>query len=130
MENKRILIIDDDSDFSKELSEILSAEGYLVKTINDSFTANHHLATMSYDLILLDYKMSVLNGIDLLKQIKTTKPQTKVILISGRPFLEKVLESERATELADAVMNKPFDHVELINKIKAIFAGTHTKSEK
>lgn len=120
MNEKSILVIDDDVDFSKELVERLAAENYKAQTINNSLEAYRELLNHKYDLILLDYKMPGLNGVDLLKLAKKTDPSAKIIIISGRPFIEKILENEAAQGMAAGIISKPFSDIELLKKIEAL----------
>jgi DNA-binding response OmpR family regulator len=121
MPDKSILIVDDDVDFSQELSEMLAAQGYAPDVINDGFAAYQQLLQKNYDLILLDFKMPGLNGIDLLKLVRKSKPLTKVLMVSGRPFIEKLVETELQEKLIHGIINKPFQEAEFLDKINEVF---------
>jgi DNA-binding response OmpR family regulator len=117
---KNILIIDDDHELCEEMAEILRDEGYLVDTAFDSIRGEEMVKTKSQDIIILDFKLPGLNGVELLKIIKTTKPATAVFLVTGRPFIEKLLQDEKLEKAVAGVMNKPFDIQLLLDKIKTL----------
>ncbi len=116
---KKILIVDDDTELCQELSEILRDEGYLVDEISDSMQAEYLIKQNSYGIYLFDYKMTGLNGVDLLRKVKEKDSKSVVFIISGRPFIEKLLEEENVSHLVSGVITKPFDIEMLVQKIKA-----------
>lgn len=117
---KRILIIDDDAELCEELAEILRGEDYAVETASDGFQGQELVRRAGYDIVILDYKMPGLNGIDVLKFIRDNNIKTKVFLSSGRPFIVKVLKSENVLSLVTAIIIKPFDIKILLKKLKSV----------
>ncbi|MDD4899612.1 MAG: response regulator [Candidatus Omnitrophica bacterium] len=117
---KKIIIVDDDAELAEEMAEILRDEGFIVENTSDTLHAEKLISSHSYDLYLLDYKMSHLSGVDLLKKIKFKDPESKVFIISGRPAIEKLLEEEKVNELVSAVFKKPFDIETLLQRIKSL----------
>lgn len=115
---KKILLVDDDSELCEEMEEVLEAEGYSVETACDGKNAENLIKNNIYDVVLLDFKIPGLNGIDILKKVKETKPATRVFIITGKPFIEKHLEEEKLTDFVAGYMNKPFEVEKLIEKIK------------
>jgi len=69
--------------------------------------------------ILLDYRMPGLNGIELLEFIKNKNLRTKVFLVSGKPFVEKLLSDEDLSSVVTCFMKKPFDPKVLLENINA-----------
>lgn len=114
----RILIVDDDSELCSEVSEILKAEGYSVDIAADGLQGETCIKENNYAVILLDVKMPGANGIELLTKIKTRNKAAKVFLISGRPFLDKLIDDKELSHLVYAVFSKPFDVKLLLGKIK------------
>jgi len=66
----KILIVDDDQDLCDELSEVLSDNGYLVETASNGMDGQACIKKNRYHVILLDYRMPGLSGVDVLKFIK------------------------------------------------------------
>lgn len=115
---KKILIVDDDRSLCEEMAEILREEGYVVDSAFDPRRGMDLIKTHVYDLCLLDYKMPDLTGIDLLREAKEKNPQTAVLIVSGRPFIEKLIEKEKATGLVSGTVQKPFEIETLLRKIR------------
>jgi DNA-binding NtrC family response regulator len=73
--------------------------------------------TTKFDLVLTDFDLGENSGIELLNEIKETKPKTKTILMSGSfTFEEEILKAEGI----DAFLQKPFEVKELRNLIKKV----------
>ncbi len=125
---KCILIIDDDEEICKELKEILEDEEYLIDTANDGIKGMQLIVENNYDIILLDIKLPGMNGIEILKKTKELNKNIKVIIITGRPFATNDLlkdknkenEDKILFELSDGIFNKPFNIIDILNKIKGL----------
>lgn len=114
---KNILIVDDDVELCEELAELLRDEGFIVKTIFNGSDGKKEIESSGYDLLILDFKMPGLNGIEVLKEVKEKKPSCKFIVVSGKPHLEKTLEQEGLSAFVSGIMQKPFDVETLLKKI-------------
>jgi two-component system response regulator (stage 0 sporulation protein F) len=122
MDNMRLLLVDDDIELGLELTDLLTQEGYLVTTISDTTEAVKVIESQEHDINILDFKMPGLNGIDLVKKIKQKNPNTKVIMVTGRPFIEKLIKEENVSDLIDGLIGKPFKIEELFEQIKELSA--------
>ena len=118
MANERILIIDDDVELREEISEVLADEGYLVKGTSDPVEGVNFIDGHIFDIAILDYKLPGMTGVELLCRIKKKSPETRVFIVSGRPFVEKLIKEENAYHLVSGVITKPFDCETLLNKIR------------
>lgn len=117
----RILLVDDDLELTELLAELLRLEGFEVHSVHNGKDALAELDVQSYDLILLDVMMPVLNGIETLKQLRQ-KFQTPVLMLSARDDqIDRVLGLELG---ADDYLPKPFNDRELVARIKAILRRT------
>jgi len=126
---KKILIVDDDEEICDELSEILRGERFQVEAVYDGLKASPMIEKSGYNLILLDLKLPNLSGFELLKMIRQKKILSRVLILTGRPLLNKKAlkelaiqneEEENILKLADGIINKPFDVKALLNKIKEL----------
>ena len=115
---KKILLVDDDLQLCDEVAEILRDEGYLVDNASDENEVESLIQNNDYDLCLLDYKMPRFTGIDLLKKIKKKNSACIGIIVSGRPFIEKTIQEQDAAHLVSGIIEKPFETISLLNKIK------------
>lgn len=117
----KILLVDDDVELTELLAELLSLEGFDVKVVHNGQEALTELELQSYDIILLDIMMPVLNGIETLKQLRQ-KLVTPVLMLSARDDdIDRVLGLELG---ADDYLPKPFNDRELVARIKAILRRT------
>lgn len=115
---KRILIVDDYEESCKLLAEILSST-YECSYTSDSSRAYQLIAEKKPDLILLDYKMPGLMGVDVCKQIRDSEATkgTPVIFVSGAATIDERIKAFETG--ADDFISKPFHVKELILRIKA-----------
>lgn len=116
----KLLLVDDDLELVALLAELLSLEGFTIETAGNGKQALNKL-DMSYDLILLDVMMPVMDGIETLKEIRE-KFTTPVLMLTARGT-----ETDRVIGLelgADDYLAKPFNDRELIARIKAILRRT------
>lgn len=80
---KKILIVDDDQDIRLLLNKFLSKNGYDTKTASDGASAIETLKSYKCDLVLCDFKLPDLNGLELIQKIKVINPGTALLVITG-----------------------------------------------
>ncbi len=118
-----ILLVDDDVELTELLAELLALEGFVTHVVPNGQEALNELELQSYDLILLDVMMPVLNGIETLKQVRQ-RYSTPILMLSARDDeIDRVLGLELG---ADDYLPKPFNDRELVARIKAILRRTNT----
>ncbi|MFA5388214.1 MAG: response regulator [Candidatus Omnitrophota bacterium] len=117
--SKKILIIDDDVELCEETAEILKDDGHFVQVAFDGKRGYDYIRKNIYDVVILDYRMAGLNGIEFLKRIRDCNLKTKIFLVTGKPFIEKLLAEERLSGLVAGFMNKPFEAETLLEKINS-----------
>jgi UDP-3-O-[3-hydroxymyristoyl] N-acetylglucosamine deacetylase len=105
--SQKILIVDDEVSIRKTLEAILKDEGFEVTTAKDGEEALTILRSSSVDLVLLDIWMPGRDGIEVLKEIKVTKPDVRVVMISGHATIATALSATRLG--ADDFIEKPLD---------------------
>ena len=115
---KSILVIDDDAELCAEIADILGDEGYSVRTVCDGRQGRSAVESQAWDVVILDYRMPGLNGLDILRFMKEHNLRYKVILTTGRPFIEQVLEDEGLSTRVACLFDKPFSVDALIREIK------------
>ena len=117
----KILLVDDDVELTNLLAELLSLEGFDIHVVHNGQEALTELELQTYDIILLDIMMPVLNGIETLKQLRQ-KLTTPVLMLSARDDdIDRVLGLELG---ADDYLPKPFNDRDLVARIKAILRRT------
>ena len=107
----RVLVIDEDDAIRNSIAKILSAMGYRVSKAENGMIAMSLLATDSYNVVVTDLEMPLLNGYRLCTWLKKESPDTKVIIMSSGCEAEVV--KFMATGRVDRWMFKPFGVSEL-----------------
>lgn len=119
-----ILLIDDDTELTSLLKEVLSFEGFDVSEANNG-EEGLALLTDGIDLILLDVMMPKLNGMETLKRLRENW-QTPVLMLTAKgEEIDRVIGLELG---ADDYLPKPFSDRELLARIRAILRRTQTSS--
>ena len=107
--------------FSDALSEIGDASvfGFIDSTLALEHFKLHHL---EYSLILSDYRMPTMDGIELLKKVKAINSSVKTILISAFDIDDKLFEE---CKCVDKILQKPIAIPELINEVERLMPVTY-----
>ncbi|MCE8038475.1 response regulator transcription factor [Halomonas sp. MCCC 1A11062] len=114
----KALVIEDNPNLATSIATFLGEAGFQVETCGDGRSAEHLLQTLSFDLILLDLGLPELDGIHLLRRLRSRHDNTPVLIISARDALDqRVLGLE---EGADDYLAKPFSLVEVVARAKAL----------
>jgi two-component system, NtrC family, response regulator len=88
-----IIVVDDEKNYPPVLCAILKEEGFEAFTANSGKEALEILANTDVDLVLTDMKMPVMDGIELLEQIKRKDPDLPVIMMTAYGTVEKAVEA-------------------------------------
>ena len=89
----RILVVDDEEVARKNLAHVLSKENYTVSTAANGMEALKKLAQSEFDVILTDFKMEKIDGMEILERTKTKFPETEVIMITGYATIDTAVEA-------------------------------------
>ena len=114
----QILIVDDEKELCVSLSEILTEEGYRTLFTSDPLETPAILARSRVDLIILDIRMPGIGGIDLLKLLRRTNPNIKVIILTGHRSIENAVLSMKYG--AANFYEKPPNLRKLLNEIREL----------
>ena len=114
----RILIIEDEYSLADVLRETFKKENYLSDIATDGEEGLNQALTNIYDLIILDVMLPNLNGFDVLKQIRSAKIMTPILMLTAKSELTDKLEG--FDNGADDYLTKPFNTKELLARIKAL----------
>ena len=112
----RILVVDDEEKVCQSLEEILRLENYQVAAVTSGADALSVLRVDNFDLVLLDLKMPGVDGIDVLRSIRSNNPETRVILLTGHGSLETAIEALRLG--ANDYLLKPASSGEILNSVE------------
>ena len=106
-EGASILVVDDDVDTCRNLSDILTDMGYHVDTAHDGPTALGLARRRRYDVALLDFKMPGMDGLTLYRELRKLRAETVAIVVSA--FAAKSTTAEALSAGAWQVLPKPID---------------------
>jgi len=117
MQTKHILLIDDDAELAELLTEYLESENFRVTSCLDGASGLAKAFDDSFDLILLDVMMPILNGFEVLKALGGNHKTPILMLTAKGDDNDRILGLELG---ADDYLAKPFKHRELLARINAI----------
>lgn len=117
MAAKLILIIDDDMDFCEQMMEAFTFEGHSVEFTNDAKKGEMLIRNGNHDIILMDFKMPLLSGVDILKKLKADNIRKRIFIISGMPFTEQALKEKKVFDMVSGIIAKPIDLKALIEML-------------
>lgn len=115
---RTIVLVEDDASIAMGLELNLKAEGYRVVVANDGETGLAFAREPGVDLVILDIMLPRLNGLEVLRQLRTERRTVPIILLSARGA-----ETDKVTGLdlgAEDYVTKPFGLAELLARVKAV----------
>ena len=113
----RILLADDEKDLANALEALLKHEHYSVDTVHDGNSAYEHGLTGDYDCIVLDIMMPAMDGLEVLRRLRSANVSTPILLLTAKSDpSDRILGLNRG---ADDYLPKPFVAGELIARIRA-----------
>jgi two-component system, OmpR family, copper resistance phosphate regulon response regulator CusR len=123
----RILIAEDDSALASFVKKGLDAEHYAVDVSNDGEQARAMAGEFEYDLVVLDLNLPRLDGVAILRYLRTRKPSMPILVLTGRTRVE---DRVQCLDLgADDYLGKPFSFTELSARIRALLRRCHLPAE-
>jgi len=114
----QILLAEDEIQISESLKKHFVDEGHLVSIANDGSEALKLIDSINYDVILLDWKMPKLTGIEVCKKIRSTNHNIPIILLTALGDISNKVEALNAG--ADDYITKPFSFDEVYARINAV----------
>lgn len=122
---EQILVVDDSADTLEILERKLAAKGYRVYLANQVESAIQILETTEIDLVITDYKMPRLTGLDLIKHIREQNQDIQIIMITGYPTVESAVEAVKSG--AEEYLTKPFTDEEFFNCLNRVIESIRTR---
>jgi DNA-binding NtrC family response regulator len=124
MAEYRVLLVDDEEEFVSALSERLMLRGIEVDSALNGEDALGRMEEKEFEVVILDVMMPGLSGLEVLRQIKSTHPNTQVILLTGHGATREGIEGMRLG--AFDYLIKPVDIEEMLEKMKEAAKTAHT----
>ena len=121
-----ILIIEDEIGISNFLKQGLEEEGYTVFTANNGHDGLEKALTLPVGLILLDWMMPKMNGLEVCKAIRTQKKEVPILFLTAKDTIQETIEGLKAG--ANDYIKKPFSFEELLERVKVHFRVKNRQS--
>ena len=111
----RVLVVDDDAGLRSSLERVLVQNGYEVIAAENAHQARGWLEAKVFALVLLDLVLPDAEGLELLREIKATQPETEVVVVTAYGSIESAVEAIRWG--AYDYLTKPFHPTELLTTL-------------
>ena len=123
----RLLLVEDDPMIGEAVQDLLRAEHYAVDWARDGDAADTALRTQAYDLVLLDLGLPRRDGLTVLRDLRTRKDRTPVLVATARDAVAQRIEGLDAG--ADDYVVKPYEMDELLARIRALLRRASGRAE-
>ncbi|RTY93678.1 response regulator transcription factor [Flavobacterium sp. GT3R68] len=114
-----ILIVEDEAGIVQFLQQGLVEEGYLVTSASDGLKGYELTQKENFDLILLDWMLPKMSGLEVCKAIRLKNTKTPIIFLTAKDTIQETIEGIKAG--ANDYIKKPFSFDELVERIKIHF---------
>lgn len=129
----KILVVDDSDDYRETVVKILKNEGYQVDSVAEPLVGIEYFATNTYDLVISDYVMDMMDGVRFLQSIKKINPNIKTIMLTGKSNETRELESLSISINEYLVKEKSLEvilrYVKRVLELPTVTEPTHVKIE-
>ncbi len=114
----RVLVVEDNKVLAGGLSVVLRNDGYAVDVVADGLSADAAIATQDYDLVILDLTLPKMDGLDVLRAMRSRRSDAAVLVLTARASTE---DRVKGLDLgADDYLAKPFEIGELEARVRAL----------
>jgi two-component system response regulator TctD len=121
----RLLLVEDHPELAEWVGRTLTQAGYAIDTLNRGDHADHALLTQPYDLVILDLSLPQMDGLEVLRRLRSRGSTIPVLVLTARGSTEERVQGLNLG--ADDYLAKPFELEELEARIKALLrrSGGH-----
>ncbi|RMG50279.1 MAG: response regulator [Acidobacteria bacterium] len=116
----RILIVDDEEPVRRVLRIMCKGLGHAVDTAENGLEAMERLKRQSYDLMITDLKMVPVSGLELVKFVRSTCPQTKIIILTAWSISASEIQAKKLG--IRHYFAKPFNRTQIIQAIRELLS--------
>ena len=120
--NNRVLVVEDDKNLGKVLTDYLTSKNYLVQLAEDGEIGFDFFTNNDYDIIILDVMMPKKDGFSLAKDIRKMNKDIPIIFLTAKSLKESIIKAFNLG--ADDYLTKPFSIEELLLRMDAILKRT------
>ncbi|MBL8921622.1 MAG: response regulator [Myxococcaceae bacterium] len=116
----RLLLVDDEENILRSLKRVLRQSDWLVETAHDAESALEVLSTFKPEVVLSDFRMPGMNGVELLTRVKTLSPLTQRIMLTGQADQQAIEEAINRSEVFRFI-SKPWNDAQLVLTVRSAF---------
>lgn len=128
MKNAKILLVDDEVMFTKNMAKLLTNRGYDVATANSGDEAIQALDQGKFDVMVLDLKMPGMDGIATLQEIQRLNLFTETLVLTGHGAIDTAMSAMKLG--AYDYLTKPCEVDELVEKIEEVWKKKNGNGKK
>jgi DNA-binding response OmpR family regulator len=116
---QNILIVEDEVDLALGIRDALQHSGFRADVVHDGKLALEHLKKGAYDLVVLDLMLPGMNGLDVLRELRSVRQDTRVLILTALASEDDLIKGFQAG--ADDYLSKPCSPRELVARVEAQF---------
>jgi two-component system, OmpR family, alkaline phosphatase synthesis response regulator PhoP len=118
MTGARILLVEDETNLRRTVSDLLKSDGYTVESSGDGVEGQNMAMAQPYDLIILDVMLPSRNGFDVCRNLRKNGVNTPILMLTARSELSNKVQGLKAG--GDDYLTKPFETPELQARVEAL----------
>lgn len=123
----RILLVEDDLHLGSTLQRASELEGYLIEWVNSAEQAEIAVSSSEFDLVILDWMLPNMSGVELIKKLRGQDYSLPVIMLTAQVGVEQKIAGLDAG--ADDYLTKPFDLNELFARVRSLLRRRTVKPD-
>ncbi|MBX3073586.1 response regulator transcription factor [Candidatus Obscuribacterales bacterium] len=119
----KILLAEDDEDVAASIADALTLSAYVVESVHNGNEAADRLRLYDYDLAILDWDLPGKDGVQLLKEYRTSGGKLPILMLTGKVDIEHRIEGLDSG--ADDYLGKPFSMGEVLARVRSLLRRPH-----
>jgi DNA-binding response OmpR family regulator len=124
----KVLVAEDNVLLGNSIKRGLEEEGWLVDLVRDGKEALYYAEASEYDVLVLDWMLPHMSGLDMLKVLRGKGNEVPVIMVTARSeVVDRVQGLDRG---ADDYLTKPFEMIELVSRLNALYRRSIARGSK
>jgi DNA-binding response OmpR family regulator len=128
MKNKPVLVVDDEKSIRRTLSLAIEPMGFEVRTVDSGEEALAALNEQDFGLLLLDLRMPGVDGMEVLRRVRTLRPDIRVVIITAHGSIDSAVEAMKLG--AVDFLQKPFDPQEIRDLVQRLLDREELDGER
>ena len=125
---KKILVVDDEAGIRNLLFDVLSDQGFNVALAKNGQESLEQMENCRFDLIITDISMPRVNGIELLRRMKEAGRKERIIIMTGKPLSERVLDGDIPPVITQ--LRKPFHITNFLDVVSSALAPQQKRKQR